>query len=194
MDDCRIDTLMDVVANGRKSANGFKKETYKTVMDVVRSALGISVQEKHVSNCLRTLKMLYFDVRDALSSGFEWDDDKNLVTAPDDVWEDNIWSHPYMQHVQGKPVRRYDDLTYLFGNDRATGLHASIGNMHSMMRLRKSRDDDVTLITSVDLNDDTLVLSSDDVGDSGHDIQWSFQTHDGTHVTNHSLNLNGNNL
>ncbi|XP_058106559.1 uncharacterized protein At2g29880-like [Magnolia sinica] len=118
MDDCLIDTLMDVVANGRKSANGFKKETYKTVVESVRRALGISVVEKHVGNRLRTLKRLYFEVRDTLNaSGFGWDDDKKLVTAPDDVWDDYIRSHPYAQHVRRKPVRRYDDLVFLFESD-----------------------------------------------------------------------------
>ncbi|XP_058078564.1 L10-interacting MYB domain-containing protein-like [Magnolia sinica] len=126
MDDYLIDTLMDVVANDRKSANGFKKETYKTVVETVKSALGISVQEKHVGNCLRTLKRLYFEIRDTLNaSGFGWDEDNKLLTAPDDVWEDYIRSHPYAQHIRGKAVRRYDDLTYLFGNDRATGSRAS---------------------------------------------------------------------
>ncbi|XP_058111132.1 uncharacterized protein LOC131254144 [Magnolia sinica] len=75
MDDFLIDTLMDMVANYWKSANEFKKETYKTVVETMKSALGISVQEKHVGNRLRTLKRLYFEVRDTLNaSGFGWDD------------------------------------------------------------------------------------------------------------------------
>ncbi|XP_058111696.1 uncharacterized protein At2g29880-like [Magnolia sinica] len=164
MDDCLIDTLLDVVANGCKSANGFKKEMYKIVVESVRRALGISVMEKHVSNRLRTLKRLYFEVRDTLNaSWFGWDDDKKLVTTSDDVWDDYIWSHPYAQHVRGKPVRRYDDFVFLFGSNRATGLRATTGNMYTQSGMRKSCDDDVTLTASVDLNDDTLVLSSDDM-------------------------------
>ncbi|XP_058102206.1 uncharacterized protein LOC131246275 [Magnolia sinica] len=194
MDNCLIDTLMDVVTNDRKSANGFKKETYKMVVESVRSALGILVVEKHVGNRLQSLKRLYFEVRDTLNaSGFGWDDDKKLVTAPDDIWDDYIWSHPYAQHVRGKSKRRYDDLMFLFGSDRAIGLRASTGNMHTQRGTRKSRDDDLTPTASVDFNDDTLVLSSDDVGDSGHNIQWSFQSHDSAHIANRSLNQHSNN-
>ncbi|XP_058086500.1 uncharacterized protein LOC131233732 [Magnolia sinica] len=194
MDDCLIDMLMDVVANGRKSVNGFKKETYKAVVESVRSTLEISVVEKHVGNRLRTLKRLYFEVRDTLSaSGFRWDDDKKLVTAPDDVCDNYIRSHPYAQHVHGKPVRMYDDLMFLFGSDQATGLRASTGNMHTQRGTRNSHDDNVTLTASVDLNDDILILSSDDMGDSGQNIQWSFQSHDGAHIANRSPIHNGNN-
>ncbi|XP_058111788.1 uncharacterized protein LOC131255112 [Magnolia sinica] len=187
MNNCLIDTLIDVVVNGCKSANGLKNETYKTVVESVRRALGISVVEKHVGNRLRTLKRLYFEVQDTLNaSRFGWDDDKKLVTAPDD-------SHPYAQHVRGKPVRRYDDLVFLFGSDRATRLRATTGNMHTQSGTRKSRDDDVTPTASVDLNDDTLVLSSDNVGDGGHNIQWSFQSYDDAHIATRSLIHNGNN-
>ncbi|XP_058092690.1 L10-interacting MYB domain-containing protein-like [Magnolia sinica] len=193
MDDYLIDTLMDVVANGRKSANVFKKETYKTVVETVRSTLGISVQEKHVGNRLWTLKRLYFEIQDTLNaSGFGWDEDNKLVTAPDDVWEDYIRSLPYAQHIREKVVRRYDDFTYLFENDRATRSRASTGDMPSTARKGRFRDSDITPTTSVDLNDDTLVLSSDDIGDNRQNIQWSFHTGEGAHVATRSLNVNGN--
>ncbi|XP_058081307.1 uncharacterized protein LOC131229382 [Magnolia sinica] len=194
MDDCLIDTLMEVVANGHKSANGFKKETYKTIVDTVKGAIGISLQEKHVGNHLRTLKRLHFEGRKALSaSGFGWDDDLKIVTAPDDVWEDYIRSHPYAQHLRDKAVRRYDELTFLFGNDRASGRRSSTGNIPDSMASRRSRDTNISPRKSIDLNDDTLVLSSDEVGDSVADIHWSYHSRDSTHRAHRSPDGNGNN-
>lgn len=54
-------------------------------------------------------------------------------------------------------------------------------------------DLDTSPTLSVDLNDDTLMLSSDDVGDSTHNIHWSYESRDGNHIPRRSPSVNGNN-
>ncbi|XP_058070173.1 uncharacterized protein At2g29880-like [Magnolia sinica] len=129
MDNCLIDSLVEQVANGKKSGHCFKKERYKPCVDNIRDKLGIILTSKNVINLLRTVKKLYFTIQDLHSaSGFEWDDSLKVVVATDDVWVDYIKSHPYAQHVRGKLCLKYDDLEYIFGDDHATGKRCATGN------------------------------------------------------------------
>ncbi|XP_058106822.1 uncharacterized protein LOC131250551 [Magnolia sinica] len=91
-----------------------------------------------------------------------------VVTAPDEVWEQYLKSHPNAIRLCGKRIDRMDDLAMICGSDQATGRYVrgsmSIAASASSSRLQRnlnevwnSVDDDV---------DDTIDLSDDYVTDS----------------------------
>lgn len=88
MDQIMLDALLEQVALGRKCDNGFKKDGYQAAADAVRNGTNTVVTWDNVRNRLRYHRREYSDVKDMLAaSGFGWDHDRMVVTAPDDVWE-----------------------------------------------------------------------------------------------------------
>ncbi|XP_058070136.1 uncharacterized protein LOC131219148 [Magnolia sinica] len=119
MDNSLVDALVEQVNLGLKSDNGFKPKTYKATIREINETCGILLENRHISNRLRTLKRLYISIKDLLSaSGFGWDSDKKMIVATDD-------SHPYAERVRGKHIDRWDDLAFIFGNDCAHRSFAS---------------------------------------------------------------------
>ncbi|XP_058075739.1 uncharacterized protein LOC131224220 [Magnolia sinica] len=109
------------VALGRKVDNGFKREAYQAMTEEVMKHTGIPVNRQNVQNRLRYYKHEYITVKDMLAaSGFEWDNERMVVTAPDEVWEDYLKSHPRAKHLRGKRIERMHDLAVIVGSDQAT--------------------------------------------------------------------------
>ncbi|XP_058111785.1 uncharacterized protein LOC131255109 [Magnolia sinica] len=96
------------------------------------------------------------------ASGFGWDADLKMVIATDDVWEEYIVSHPYVERVHRKQIDRYNDLTFMFGNDCAHGSYANTAYSSPLSRRRRQRDEVDSDNESKKNGDETVRLSSDD--------------------------------
>ncbi|XP_047948979.1 uncharacterized protein At2g29880-like [Salvia hispanica] len=59
-------------------------------------------------------------------SGFGWDDERKCVTASADVWDDYLKSHPDCTFMKNKSFPYFDQLSIVWGKDRAAGLHAEV--------------------------------------------------------------------
>ncbi|XP_058111091.1 uncharacterized protein LOC131254087 [Magnolia sinica] len=91
MDQVMIDIFLEQVALGRKGDNGFKREAYQSAADAVTKHTNVVLKWQNVSNRLRYYKREYIAVKDMLSaSGFGWDNERMVVTTPDEVWEEYI--------------------------------------------------------------------------------------------------------
>ncbi|XP_058078544.1 uncharacterized protein LOC131226842 [Magnolia sinica] len=139
----------------------------------------MELENKHIFNRLRMLKKFYCAARDMLNaSGFGWDADRSMVVAIDDVWDGYILSHPYTERVRGKHIERYNDLTYLFGNDCAHGTFASTAYSSPLSGKRRGRDE----LDSDDMSNDngtaTVRLSSD--SDDDHVSGAPFHPNEGS--------------
>ncbi|PWA88982.1 RNA-binding protein Lupus La [Artemisia annua] len=94
-DEKLMDAMMELHASGKYAAdNGFKQATHKR------------------------LRICW------ITSGFGWDPDKCLLTAPNDVWDAYVKTHPKADVLRDKPFIYYHKLATIFGKDRASGSRA----------------------------------------------------------------------
>ncbi|KZT62024.1 hypothetical protein CALCODRAFT_409869, partial [Calocera cornea HHB12733] len=57
-------------------------------------------------------------------SGFGWDEERQMVTASDEVWREYIEAHPHASPFKTRPFPLYDKLTELNQAVTANGAHA----------------------------------------------------------------------
>ncbi|XP_058075768.1 uncharacterized protein At2g29880-like [Magnolia sinica] len=155
--------------------------------------LCLKITNANVKNRIRTVKKNFFTVKDLRSaSGFGWDPDLQIVVASDEAWMDYVKSHPDAAQFRGKPIPRYDDLDFIFGNDRATGKASATGNFPPCATTPRWRDTDVSSNHTVDLNDDINIISSEERGDDAPHIHWSDDSPGGDNIPRPSPTQHGN--
>ncbi|XP_058076341.1 uncharacterized protein LOC131224919 [Magnolia sinica] len=87
MDNALVDALVNQITLGRKSDMGFKPEAYRATIIEMFNRYGVELENKHISNHLRTLKRFYWVVKDMVeATGFGRDVDQKMVIVADDVW------------------------------------------------------------------------------------------------------------
>ncbi|XP_058103554.1 uncharacterized protein At2g29880-like [Magnolia sinica] len=187
MDNALVDALVEQVNLGRKSDMGFKPETYKATITEMFNRCGVELENRYISNRLRTLKRFYWAVKNILNaSGFGWDADLKMVVTMDNVWSIYIESHPYAQRVRGKHIDRYNDLTYMFGNDCAHGSYASTAYSSPLFGRRRGRDDLDSDEYSDDNGTETVHLFSNEDGDD--DSGPTIHPNEGSHQRQKRVN------
>ncbi|KAF7811575.1 putative myb/SANT-like domain-containing protein [Senna tora] len=79
----------------------------------------------HIQSRIKALRNNWMTVHDMVfgtnTSGFGWDDDRQIVVVERDVWDAYIKSHPDAKQYRYKPFPHLIDLTKVWGKDRATG-------------------------------------------------------------------------
>ncbi|TXG74232.1 hypothetical protein EZV62_002811 [Acer yangbiense] len=113
-----IESLLELNNNGRFKAEGsFKPGHLKELEKKLHEKLpGCDLLAKpHIESRMKTLKTHFHIVHDMLTgpncSGFGWDTEKKT-------------SHKEAAHFKLKSFPYYDELSMIFGKDRATGQHA----------------------------------------------------------------------
>ncbi len=89
MEQYLIDRLLITVQKGKRAENGFKKEAWTDVLLAMREKFTTTRFEvKQLKSKTDQLKKKY-TIFQALcdNSGFGWNEEKMIPTAPDDVWE-----------------------------------------------------------------------------------------------------------
>ncbi|XP_058078590.1 uncharacterized protein LOC131226900 [Magnolia sinica] len=181
MDNALVDALVEQVNLGRKSDIEFKLEAYKATITEIFDRCGVHIENKHISNRLRTLKRFYWAVQDMFNaSGFTWDSEMKMVTATDNVWNGYIVSHPFAEKVYGKHIERYTDLTFMFSNDSAHGSFATTTYLSPVSDQRRSRNEFNIDSNSDDYETEIVRLSSNSGDD--HDIGLAIRAHDGSQL------------
>ncbi|XP_007036788.2 PREDICTED: uncharacterized protein At2g29880 [Theobroma cacao] len=82
----------------------------------------------HIESRIKTLKkewaIIYDMVQGTHTSGFGWDDQRNMVVADDPVWEAYIHSHKEAAPFRRKSFPFFNELSIIYARDRATGKDA----------------------------------------------------------------------
>ncbi|KAJ4834782.1 hypothetical protein Tsubulata_002188, partial [Turnera subulata] len=96
---------------------------------LVVSLPGSGIKAKpHIESRMRTLKthfsILYDMIAGRGTSGFGWDNDRKCITAENSVWEEYLKSHLDAEPFRYKSFPFYEELSIIFGKDRATGKEA----------------------------------------------------------------------
>ncbi|XP_058079435.1 uncharacterized protein At2g29880-like [Magnolia sinica] len=100
------------------------------------------------------------------ASGFGWDCERMVVTAPDEVWEEYLKSHPRAERLQGKRIERMDDLSVIVKSDQATGRYAQGSRNITASCSRVYRDLNDSWRGLDDDTDATVDLSEENLSES----------------------------
>ncbi|KAK9161202.1 hypothetical protein Syun_007543 [Stephania yunnanensis] len=133
-----VNVMVEMMASGvYKCHNSFKPGYLNHVEEALKITcpnLGIKARP-HIESRLKSLKKDWFIVNDMIcgirhgTSRFGFDSTSNMVTAPDDVWEDYLRYYWLRNYLKARPWRlksfpHYENCCIIFGNDRATGEEA----------------------------------------------------------------------
>ncbi|XXQ34018.1 Myb/SANT-like domain-containing protein [Plasmodiophora brassicae] len=73
---------------GKRAGNNFKKEAWTAALANFNTKFGVQYSLSQVKTHFESLKTKFGHFRSLLDmSGFGWDDNLKVATAPDDVWE-----------------------------------------------------------------------------------------------------------
>ncbi|KAA0047371.1 retrotransposon protein [Cucumis melo var. makuwa] len=126
-----VECLMELVSmGGGKSNNGTFRPGYlaQLVRMMVEKLPGCQVRATTVIDCrIKILKRTFqaiAEMRGPACSGFRWNDEKKCIITEKELFDNWIRSHPATKGLLNKPFPHYDELTYVFCRDRATGRFA----------------------------------------------------------------------
>ncbi|KAI9614365.1 hypothetical protein H4Q26_009514 [Puccinia striiformis f. sp. tritici PST-130] len=124
MEKSALQLYVAAVQSGKQSDGGFKIDVHRLIArDLSAKFPGIPFTGKKLrSKCNQCFKKWY-DVflacKDA--SGFGWNEQHNMVTASEEVWEAFSRSHPAARRFKNTSFPEYHKLFVIFGGHTATG-------------------------------------------------------------------------
>ncbi|CAI9297192.1 unnamed protein product [Lactuca saligna] len=127
-----IESMVDILNSGShfKVESGIKPGFFGVVETrLVVSLPNSGIKAKpHIKSRIKTLKRDRSVVHDMMSwnntNGFGWDDQNNMLEAPQSVWQAYAQVHKNASKWRGKKFPHYWDLCIVFGKDRANGRDA----------------------------------------------------------------------
>ncbi|GJR50649.1 hypothetical protein Tco_1401170 [Tanacetum coccineum] len=134
-------------------------QSIQDLMDVSIPNLRLQANP-HIKSRLETLKGNFGVMHDMVFgssiSGFGWDPDKCVVTAPNNVWDAYAKTHPKATGLRDKPFIYYHKLSTIFGKDRAMGSRAvDLGEeevVYEMEKTTPTNSEDIDIDMGVNLS------------------------------------------
>ncbi|KAI7952840.1 hypothetical protein MJO29_008471 [Puccinia striiformis f. sp. tritici] len=124
MEKSALQLYVAAVQSGKRSDGGFKIDVHRSIArDLSAEFPGIPFTgEKLRSKCNQCFKKWYdafLACKDA--SSFGWNEQHNMVTASEEVWEAFLRSHPAARRFKNTSFPEYHELFVIFGGHTATG-------------------------------------------------------------------------
>ncbi|XP_058224209.1 uncharacterized protein LOC131333613 isoform X3 [Rhododendron vialii] len=122
MDRYLIDLLLKQVHKGHLIDRMLFKQLLIDIAASFRNRFGLE-HGKHVfESHYKHLKKLYTNIKNLLELGeFYWDESKQMVTGPNDVWDAFTKEHPEGTSFRSKAMPNYNDLCLVYGNLTSEG-------------------------------------------------------------------------
>ncbi|KAL4025449.1 hypothetical protein IC575_013846 [Cucumis melo] len=122
-----VECLVELVnAGGWRSDNGTFRPGYLNQLARMMAFKipGSNIHASTIDNRIKLMKRMFHalaEMRGPNCSGFGWNDEKKCIVAEKEVFDDWVKSHPAAKGLLNKSFVHYDELSYVFGKDRATG-------------------------------------------------------------------------
>ncbi|KAA0047509.1 retrotransposon protein [Cucumis melo var. makuwa] len=120
-----VECLVELVnAGGWRSDNGTFRPGYLNQLARMMAFKipGCNIHASTIDSRIKLMKRMFHalaEMRGPNCSGFGWNDEKKCIIAEKEVFDD--WSHPAAKGLLNKSFVHYDELSYVFGKDPATG-------------------------------------------------------------------------
>ncbi|KAA0065892.1 retrotransposon protein [Cucumis melo var. makuwa] len=117
--------LVELVnAGGWRSDNGTFRPGYLNQLARMMAFKipGCNIHASTIDSRIKLMKRMFHalaEMRGPNYSGFRWNDEKKCIVAEKEVFDD--WSHPAAKGLLNKLFVHYDEPSYVFGKDCATG-------------------------------------------------------------------------
>ncbi|GMJ01330.1 hypothetical protein like AT4G02210 [Hibiscus trionum] len=111
MDRFFIDLMLEQVRNGNQIDGVFCKQAWTQMIASFNAKFSSNYDMDILKNRLKTLRRQYNVIKNILQlDGFAWDDERQMVTADDSVWQDYIKGHKDARQFMTRPVPYYKEL------------------------------------------------------------------------------------
>ncbi|KAJ1424069.1 Myb/SANT-like domain [Sesbania bispinosa] len=122
MDHCLTELLVNQVMLGNKLEKNFKTSAHIAALTVLNERFGLNLTKEKIINRLKAWRKQYGLVKEMLSQGgFEWDEGRKMVVAPDSKWNEYIKKHPDARHLKDRRIENYNELGIIVGNEQTSG-------------------------------------------------------------------------
>jgi hypothetical protein len=123
-----IIAVLDLIQTrgGCDDSNGFKKKEWLEIMKSFNRSAGVNYNKQQLQSQLSILKSAYSTFKKVKeNSGFGWwNSTLQIPTAPDDVWDNYISSHPDAAKYRKETLPCFEELNQIFSGKCATGNYA----------------------------------------------------------------------
>ncbi|TYK05687.1 retrotransposon protein [Cucumis melo var. makuwa] len=122
-----VECLVELVnAGGWRSDNGAFWPGYLNQLARMMTfkIQGSNVHVSTIDSRIKLLKRMFHaiaEMRGPTCSGFGWNDEQKCIVVEKEVFDDWVKSHPTAKGLLNKSFPHYDELSYMFGKDRAMG-------------------------------------------------------------------------
>ncbi|KAL4023283.1 hypothetical protein IC575_017035 [Cucumis melo] len=122
-----VECLLELVnAGGWRSDNGtFRPDNLNQLARMMAFKIpGSNVHASMIESRIKLLKSMFHaitEMRGPTCSGFGWNDEQKYIVVEKEVFDDWVKSHPAAKGLLNKSFPHYDELSYTFGKDHATG-------------------------------------------------------------------------
>ncbi|XP_038897696.1 uncharacterized protein LOC120085651 isoform X1 [Benincasa hispida] len=118
MDRYLIDLLLEQVHRGNKIGQSFVSHAWIDMVTAFNAQFRAHHDKDVLKNRYKHLRRLYNDIKILLEQkGFSWDENREIVTADDHVWDAYTKDHPDARSYRVKTVPSYHKLCFIFGEE-----------------------------------------------------------------------------
>ncbi|XP_022976982.1 L10-interacting MYB domain-containing protein isoform X1 [Cucurbita maxima] len=118
MDRYLIDLLLEQVNRGNKIGQTFVSHAWIDMVTTFNAQFRAHHDKDVLKNRYKHLRRLYNEIKILLEQrGFSWDENREIVTADDHVWDAYTKDHPVARSYRVKTVPSYHKLCFIFGEE-----------------------------------------------------------------------------
>ncbi|KAK8630484.1 hypothetical protein V6N13_079276 [Hibiscus sabdariffa] len=164
MDRYFIQLMVEQVHNGNRIDGVFCKQAWIEMIAVFNAKFSSNYDIDILKNRYKTLRRQYNVIKNILQlDGFAWDDERQMVTAGDSVWQDYIKGHKNARQFTTRPVPYFKDLCLICDSpcaDESRGFALQCSEPESVVREMK-----LQLAAKCSQSPVASVSSEDEIGD-----------------------------
>ncbi|KAH6760718.1 Myb/SANT-like DNA-binding domain protein [Perilla frutescens var. frutescens] len=122
MDRFLIDLMLEQVRGGNRIGQSFISQAWNDMVESFNANFNSCHDKEVLKNRYKHFRKQYNDVKILVEhNGFSWDEDREMVTADDLVWNVYIKAHPDARSYRVKTVPCYYKLCIIYGQDKFDG-------------------------------------------------------------------------